>query len=213
MCVGIICQQGHGCLFETMNGYDFDDTIFKGNSFRRFYFYCLVRLPYLVLYLPVQLFAAILHGLHILNKHRFLCVLEWFIVFVPRKRRLVQKFWNKNFKRVKSWYLQQKREDDLILSASPQYLVEVACERLGVSCIASQVDIKTGKTLGKHCHGKTKADIYRQHFGETELETFYSDSLSDTPMLRLAKEGYLVKGDKITLLYRDGSKITSGNLS
>ncbi len=189
-----------------MNGYDFDNTIFKGNSFRRFYFYCLVRLPYLIFYLPVQFIAAILHGLRILNKHRFLCVLERFIVFVPNKRKFVEKFWDKNFSRIKSWYYSQKRDDDIIISASPQYLVEVACSRLGVKCIASNVDIQSGKTFGKHCHGAAKTDFFRKHFGDSPLATYYSDSLTDVPLFKLAERGYLVKGDKITLLYQNGEK-------
>ncbi len=196
-----------------MNGYDFDDTIFKGNSLRRFYFYCLVRLPYLLLYLPVQIIAVLLRAVRILNKNAFLCVLEWFIVFVPCKRKFIEKFWNKNFKRIKQWYFEAKRDDDLILSASPEYLVEVACKRLGVKCVASKVDMKSGRTFGKHCHGKTKIDFYRSNFGDMPLETFYSDSMTDAPMMKLAKRGYLVKGDKITLLYENGQKITNGNLS
>ena len=189
-----------------MNGYDFDNTIFKGNSFRRFYFYCLIRLPYLLLYLPVQFIAALLHGLRILNKHRFLCVLERFIVFVPNKHKFVEKFWNKNFRRIKPWYLEQKRGDDVIISASPQYLVEIACERLGVLCIASQVDIDSGRTDGRHCHGKAKVDFYRERFGDAPLATYYSDSLTDVPMFKLAERGYFVKGDEITLLYENGEK-------
>ena len=189
-----------------MNGYDFDNTIFKGNSFRRFYFYCLVRLPYLIFYLPVQFIAAVLHGLRILNKHRFLCVLERFIVFVPNKRKFVEKFWNKNFRRIKPWYLEQKRDDDVIISASPQYLVEIACRRLGVLCIASQVDIHSGRTNGRHCHGKAKVDFYRERFGDVPLATYYSDSLTDVPMFKLAERGYFVKGDAITLLYENGEK-------
>ena len=200
-----LCFVCLGKIFA-MNGYDFDNTIYKGNSFRRFYFYCLVRLPYLVIYLPVQLVAAILHGLRILNKHRFLCVLERFIVFVPNKRKFVEKFWNKNFSRIKSWYFSQKRDDDIIISASPQYLVEVACSRLGVKCIASNVDIQSGKTFGKHCHGAAKTDFFRKHFGDSPLATYYSDSLTDVPLFKLAERGYLVKGDKITLLYQNGEK-------
>lgn len=190
-----------------MNGYDFDETIFKGNSLRRFFFYCLIRLPYLLLYMPAQLFAAILYGVRILNKHRFLCVLEWFIVFVPCKRKFIQNFWDKNFKRIKPWYLRQKRDDDIIISASPLYLVEVACSRLGVACIASNVNISNGKTAGRHCHGKAKPFFYKERFGDTPLKTYYSDSLSDVPMFLLAEEGYLVNGDKITLLYKNGQKV------
>lgn len=190
-----------------MNGYDFDETIFKGNSLRRFFFYCLVRLPYLILYMPIQLLSVILYGVRILNKHRFLCVLEWFIVFVPCKRKFIDKFWQKNFKRIKAWYLEQKRSDDVIVSASPQYLVEPACQQLGVTCIASQVDLKSGKTIGKHCHGKAKPHFYKEVFGDAPLATYYSDSLSDKPMFLLAESGYLVKGSKITLLYQNGQKV------
>lgn len=190
-----------------MNGYDFDNTIYKGNSFRRFFFFCLLRLPYLVLYIPIQLFAWILYVLHIIGKHAFLRVLERFVMFVPNKTKFVNKFWKKNIKRVKSWYLNQRKDDDVVVSASPQYLVEVACEQLGVKCIASDVNIKTGKTQGKHCHDKYKPIFFKNVNGETPLETYYSDSMTDTPMFKLANRGYFVKGDKITLIYENGKRI------
>ena len=45
----------HRVWYNTqMKVFDFDETILHGNSVRRFFGYCLVRLPYLVLYLPVQ---------------------------------------------------------------------------------------------------------------------------------------------------------------
>ncbi|MCM1360261.1 MAG: haloacid dehalogenase-like hydrolase [Corallococcus sp.] len=194
-----------------MNGYDFDDTIFKGNSFRRFFFYCLLRLPYLILYMPIQCFAAILHAIRILNKHAFLNVLERFILFVPCKRRFVTKFWDKNIKRVKRWYLNQRRDDDIIISASPQYLVEEACRRLNVMCIASPVDLRNGRTRGKHCHDVVKPVMYRDAFGDSPLATYYSDSFSDAPMFELAERGYLVKGETVVLLYENGRKVTDEN--
>ena len=58
-----------------MKVFDFDETILHGNSVRRFFGYCLVRLPYLVLYLPVQLVACLLYAVKILNKYMFLSVL------------------------------------------------------------------------------------------------------------------------------------------
>lgn len=128
-------------------------------------------------------------------------------MFVPRKQKQVEKFWNKNFRRVKSWYLAQKQDCDVIVSASPQYLVQVACDRLGVKCIASQVDISTGKSLCKHCHGKAKVEQFCQRYANTPLATYYSDSLSDVPMFKYAQRGYYVKGDTIILLYENGDKV------
>ena len=95
-----------------MNGYDFDKTIFHGNSVRRFCIFCCVRLPYLWLLLPELLLAVILYGLKIIGKDAFLRMLEVFVLFVPCKKRFVNKFWDKNFKHVKSWYLQTKQPDD-----------------------------------------------------------------------------------------------------
>lgn len=186
-----------------MNIYDFDDTIFKGNSLRGFYMFCAVRLPYLWLLLPELLLTVILRKLRIISKDRFLRMLEVFIVLVPHRQKFVQKFWDKNIGRVKEWYLLRKCESDLIISASPAYIIVEACSRLGVRCMASD-NGKNGMVLGKHCYGEEKVVRFRNVFPNESVATFYSDSWSDLPMLKLAEEGYLVEGDKITLVCRNG---------
>ena len=42
-----------------MNVYDFDDTIFRGDSTRAFWAYCLKRAPGLARFLPRQCAAAV----------------------------------------------------------------------------------------------------------------------------------------------------------
>ena len=189
-----------------MNGYDFDDTIYYGNSMRRFYFFCALRLPYLFLFVPVITVAVILRTLRILDKNKYLFMLEWFIVFVPHAERYAVKFWDKNMNRIKPWYLAQKRDDDVIVSASPYFLINEACKRLGVACIATNLDTHA-RLHGKHCHGKVKVEMFCQCFGDQPLAAFYSDSRSDTPMMQYAERGYFVKGDEITLLYEQGKKV------
>ncbi len=189
-----------------MNGYDFDDTIFRGNSMRRFSLFCTLRLPYLLLYLPVLLVAFLLRGLRILNKNAYLLLLEGFVLFVPNVEKFAAKFWDKNLCRIKSWYLAQKRDDDVIVSATPSFVVGEACRRLGVRCIATDFSPK-GKLTGKHCHGKYKVQYFCEQTGNAHLASFYSDSASDKPMWLYAEKGYRVKGDKITLIYENGVKI------
>lgn len=189
-----------------MNGYDFDDTIFRGNSMRSFSLFCLVRLPYLVLYLPVILTALLLRGLRILNKNVYLLLLEGFVVFVPHVQRYVNKFWDRNMRRIKDWYLAAKRDDDVVVSATPYFVVGEACRRLGVRCVATDFSPK-GKLTGKHCHGKYKVKYFTEQTGETSLAAYYSDSRSDAPMWRFAEKGYLVKGDRIIPVYEHGVKI------
>lgn len=192
---------------NTMNGYDFDKTILKGNSVCRFSIFCYIRLPYLWLLLPQLLLAVILRGLRIIKKDPYLRMLEWFIVLVPHRERFVKRFWDKNIRHVKQWYLNARKDDDVIISASPAYLIEEACARLNVRCITSPSN-KNGHVVGKHCYGEQKVVRFREEFGNAPLETFYSDSMSDAPMLKLAKRGYLVKGDKITLIFQNGERVS-----
>lgn len=135
-------------------------------------------------------------------------MLEFFVIFVPCKQKFVKRFWDKNYKCIKPWYFEVKKTDDLVISASPAYLIEEICARLGVRCITS-ASSKNGTVVGKHCYGQRKVELYREQFGQMPLETFYSDSMSDEPMFKLAKLGYLVKGDEITLIYRNGEKVAA----
>ena len=189
-----------------MNGYDFDDTIYRGNSTRRFYFFCMLRLPYLVITVPVILLAGLLRGLRILNKNKFLHMLEWYVALVPNVSKFASKFWDRNMGRIKPWYLEQRRDDDIVISASPSFLIEEICKRLGVRCIATNLDAHA-RLHGKHCYGAEKVVMYKAAFGDAPLATYYSDSLSDTPMFKFADKGYFVKGDSVTLLYENGANL------
>lgn len=188
-----------------MNGYDFDDTIFRGNSTRRFCIYCMVHFPYLVIMIPVLLLAVILRALHILGKNSYLHMLEWYIALVPHADRVTERFWDKNINRIADWYLAQRRDDDIVVSASPEFIVKPACDRLGVKCIATQLTTRC-KLLQPHCYGEQKVAVFQRRFPDTPLSSYYSDSLSDVPMFKFAKRGYFVKRGKVSLLYVDGKK-------
>jgi phosphoserine phosphatase len=64
--------------------------------------------------------------------------------------------------------------------------------------IASRVDPKTGQYTGRNCDGAEKLRRFREEYGETPVEEFYSDALSDAPMARIAQRAFLVKGDRVT---------------
>ena len=179
-----------------MKVYDFDKTIFKGNSLQRFCIYNLIRLPYLILLFPYLIVILILHGARVLDKEHFFRGLELYLKLTPNLGRRLSKFWHEKIQDIKPWYLQQKQPTDVILSATPQVVVQPACEMLGVTCIA---------TVGnKHCYGANKIDYFRESFGDVVPEEFYSDSLSDFPMMKYAHRGYLVKGNDVVLYYQDG---------
>ena len=190
-----------------MNGYDFDKTILRGNSVQRLFYYCMVRFPYLILYMVADIFIALLYAVRILNKHRFLTALEGFLLFVPNRQKVIERFWDKNLKHIRSWYLCLRRDDDVVISASPQFEVKVAAERLGIKCIATEGSVEPLKFGKVHCYGAEKVVAYKRAFGDTPLLSYYSDSWSDEPMFAFAQKGYLVKGDNVFLVYENGKKL------
>lgn len=189
-----------------MNGYDFDKTILHGNTVNRFWWYCAVRFPYLWLLLPLSVFAVLFWVLHIISYDSFLRMMEVFEMFVPNRKKQAAKFWDRNQKHIKQWYLAQKREDDVIVSASPDYLIGEICSRLGVRFVATKTN-KCGLSAGKHCYGVEKVREFQKAFPDVVPDSYYSDSMSDTPMFRFARNGFRVRGSEVSLVFRNGEQL------
>lgn len=92
-----------------------------------------------------------------------------------------------------------KQETDIIISASPEFLLEPICKELGVECMmATKVDKSTGLFDGENCHGKQKVTRLYESYPEAQIDEFYSDMYCDTPLALLAKRAYIVKGEKLS---------------
>ncbi len=179
-----------------MNCYDFDLTVFFPDSSFLFVMHCLRRYPRAVLRaLPGAGLTGVLKLLSLCETRALKEKLFSFLPYLDDVDRVVEEFWAENFdKGISEWYLLRKRSDDLILSASPEFLLRPAAERLGVRLIATRMDRHTGRILGKNCHDHEKVTrFYREYPGE-RVDAFYSDSITDFPMARLAERAYLILG-------------------
>lgn len=181
-----------------MNVYDFDDTIYQGDCTRRFYFYCVLKHPFILRYLPLQIWGMVLYVLRLKTLTQ---AKEYFFSFLKGLSSVhidIALFWDQEFSRIKPWYLSQKKSNDLIISASPFFLVDPACKRLGIATpIASMVDVYTGTYSGFNCKGEEKVTRFRNVFPDTTICAFYSDSLSDMPLALLSTNAFLVKGNTL----------------
>ena len=182
-----------------MNSYDFDDTIFTGDSSMAFYLYCLRRHKKMLRRLPKQLAAFIKHYVfHSITKTQMKEVFYTYFEDIPDIEKTVLEFWEKNLCKIKPFYLAQKQEDDVIISASPEFFLLPACQKLGLKhLIASRIDPLSGQCIGENCHGEEKVKRFWALFPDATVEAFYSDSLSDTPMSRIAQKAYLVCGETV----------------
>ena len=180
-----------------MNVYDFDETIYDGDSTVDFYKFCLKLKPYIIFRFPlITAVRFLLDGSKkLLFKERFYRFLREFDDIDDA----VKRFWDGHQKNIKRWYTENHRGDDVVISASPEFLLEPVCERLGISVLmASVVDKKTGLYSGENCWGEEKVRRFYERYKDGKIENFYSDSYSDTPLARISERAFIVKGDKIT---------------
>lgn len=181
-----------------MNVYDFDNTIYDGDSTFDFYMFCLKRHKNIAKLFPSL--AGAFTKYYVFKKgtktqfkekmYRFLSLID--------TEKEVELFWKSHYKNIKNWYHIYQLEDDIIISASPVFLLKPICKTLGIKhLIASDVSPENGKYSGINCHGKEKVRLFRQQFNG-EIDEFYSDSYSDTPLAEISKNAFMVKKDKIT---------------
>ena len=181
-----------------MNVYDFDGTIYDGDSTLDFYKFCLKRHPSIMVCLPIQIGSAILYKTGIINK---LQLKEYFFCFLKILTDVDQDifcFWNSHEGKIKAWYRNQMNYDDIIISASPDFLLEEICKRISVKyLVATKINRKTGKFNSNNCYGEEKVNRLKSYMPNINIQCFYSDSYSDFPLAKISDKAFLVKGNKI----------------
>ena len=175
-----------------MNVFDFDKTIINYDSEYLFIPFVYRRYPRLFFkFLPKTVVGAF--G-YVKNRHAeqlkealFSC-----LPYIPDIDGLLEQFWDENEWRVEDYYKKIRRYDDLVISASPEFLIKPMCNRLYVEFLGTPMSVSTGNIQGINCHGEEKVRRFRELYPYEEVDEFYSDSLSDTPMAKIAKKAFLI---------------------
>ncbi len=182
-----------------MNVYDWDDTIYKGDSTVHFVFYAWRKCPKTLLNLPRTVVFGIGYGLHICKKQTFKENLYHMYVYIKDIDSFIDEYTTNHLKNVKQWYKEQQKEDDVVISASNEFMIRSFCDKVGIKYVmASPVNKKTGKYEGLNCHGEEKVRRFYEMFPQGQIDEFYSDSLSDTPLANISKQAFIVKDDERT---------------
>ena len=176
-----------------MNVYDFDGTLYNGDSSIDFYFFSLKKKHTIIRYVPKQAAGFLLYALRQINKkelkERFFC----FLCEIDGEQ-YAEEFWRKNSKKIRTWYLGRQCPDDTVISASPEFLLQPICRSLGIKhLIASSVQITTGRFLGENCYGIEKLRRWKEASNNSVIDYFYSDSYSDEPLALFAKNAFLLQ--------------------
>ena len=178
--------------------YDFDGTIYDGDSSVDFFKFCTKKEPKIK-----KMYFKIFKNF-IKYKTNYITITEFkeetfsFLKFFDNQEELVQEFWQMHKNKIKSFYLAKNHEKDIIISASPYFLLKPICDELKVKdLIASDVDIKNGHFNKPNNKGEEKVKEFKKKYPHGIIEEMYSDSMNDKPLLDLAEKSYLIKKNSI----------------
>lgn len=188
-----------------VNVYDFDDTIYRGDSGVNFFKYMFKKKFFLVsLFILKSLPTCILYLFKRRDTKDIKDKLFGFIKYVPDIDLYVKSFWDREESKIKGWYLKQKKDNDVIITANYDFLIKEICSRLNIiNLIATKYDFKSYKIIGLHSKGENKLILFKERYPDYIIDKTYSDSKKDIPLLRSGHPGYVVKGDEL-IIYKEG---------
>ena len=186
-----------------MNVYDFDETIYDGESELEFFFYYLKKTPSLIKFIPKVFHALFKYNAgkltvdEIFENYAGLC--EDYLRTIKDIDSDSLDFWNKHEKKIKPFYASLHRDDDVIITASPERTTKIICDRLGIKyCIGSKIDFENCKIENITMRQK-KIPAFLEAFPDAKIDNFYTDSVkNDGPLIDMAEHAFIVKGNKIT---------------
>lgn len=184
--------------------YDFDKTIYKKDSSISFFLFCLKKHPKLIWNFIISIFYLILNKCGIISTKKFKSVYFSFVTKLKDIDENVNLFWDKEIKNINKWYLEKKKDNDIICSATPDFILKPLFDRINPNSIviATKIDFKTGEIIGENLKGIEKVNALKSYFKSDSLkfEEVYTDSMTDLPILDLAENKYIVgkKGNVYT---------------
>lgn len=185
-----------------MRVYDFDGTIYAGESSVDFFLFTLRRHPKNLVLLPKILrMLARYRQMKVSSEELAAAIEKYAVKYLKSFTDLnaeIRDFWDRHEHKIKNFYRQNHRNDDVILSASPDFLLREIAGRLGVdTVIASQFDIEKGKLISL-CYHENKCERYGAVFPDMRIDEFYTDSENDRAVFAISDRVFMVNGNKIT---------------
>lgn len=181
-----------------LNLYDFDGTIYDGDSSVDFFIYNLKKNKKIIKMLPKILYKTIKYKLKLITDTELKEYIFSYLTYINDIDYEVKEFWKTHENKIKKFYLEKNHSKDLITSASPQFFLKPICDKLKVyDLIGSDINKKTGKFNKENNRGIEKVKTFKEKYPNGIIMEMYSDSMNDKPLLDLAKKSFLIKKNNI----------------
>ena len=115
-----------------MNVYDFDETIFTGDTEDRFFKFVFAKKGFRHYKIKWEFYDK-LNKLGIITKTKMREGQYKFLKDIDDLDKVLEDYWAEIEQYMKPWYYDAKREDDVIASGTPRFILEPICKKLGIS--------------------------------------------------------------------------------
>ena len=180
-----------------MKVFDFDNTIYRGESPVDFAFYMIRHNKKILRFVPTILFSLAGYKLCLMKKEKLESIINNMCASVLDGTTsiidFVQPFWEKHAQNLNREMLSLVEPDDVILTASPVFLINGLRGKLNTeNIIGTEVDFEQNK-ITRFNFGDNKVKRYQELYGDREVDAFYTDSYNDKYMMEIAREVFIVK--------------------
>lgn len=180
-----------------MQVFDFDNTLYKGESGFDFAMYIIRRKPSLLKLLP--------RILKILKDYKSVSMTE--DEFRERLSSLIDltnltkdtilnyldDFWMKNRSKLYKNVLEKVSKKDVIVTASPTFMLEPIKYLLGTDrIIGTEFDLDA-RAINYLNFSHNKVKKFKEEYPHKSIKNLYTDSFNDAPLMQISKNVYLVK--------------------
>ena len=184
-----------------MKAFDFDNTLYRGESSLDFSLYMIRTHKKILLYLPVIMVNTISYKLCLVDREKLGESINNYMKLIIRDkreiRRLVRKFWQTRADRLDGDMLKRVGPDDVIITAGPDFLLDGIRDRLGTQNIISSVVDLDRKEILYFNFKDNKVIRFRELYGDASIDAFYTDSYNDRALMEISDKVFLVKKGKI----------------
>ena len=190
--------------------YDFDKTIYNGETLNDFYRFYLIKKPWKIYTVIFQLWYFLLYVLKIINLEK---LKENFLRFLNGEntgelKKLIREFWEKKESKINLWVkdeiLKNKKETEILvaISASPTFLIIDRLRLMGFDVVIGTDFLFESTKFHSHITSKNcknyekvrRLDKWAEDNNiQYDIVNFYSDSIADKPLFDLSENKYWIK--------------------
>ena len=184
-----------------MKVFDFDNTLYHGESSVDLALYMIRTNKKVIKYLPSIFFNLIKYKLCRVEKKKMIIAINDFLKNALHDKdeifNSVDGFWQKNLCKLDKKMLRKINKKDVIITAGPDFLINGIRSYLKTeNIICSRIDADKMKV--KYLNfGDNKVKKYNSIYGSKNIDCFYTDSYNDKALMDISDRVYIVKKGKI----------------